>query len=352
MHTKTLISVIIPVYNTSKYLRKCLNSVINQTIQEIEIIIVNDGSTDNSLSICKEYSVLDNRVIIIDKENAGLEKARKTGIEKAKGIYVAHLDSDDWLSKKGLESLYKEAIKFDADIVVGKFKRVFDRFGLIKKPSLIDDVLSNKIILQGEFRADFYKNFFGINIFPVSMWGRLYKKSFIDSIYITELGYNLGEDLNYNIQVFPEAKKIFFSNEYVYFYRYGGMTSRYNEKIIIAALKMFELKKRMITKYDYLGIKKYIFFELKNFLKTYIEMLIVYKPFSKEKSFEIIKNLINNKNFTETINFYKKNGSNNDIFAESLVNLDITKMFAIIQEKIHKERYVRNAKKILSSILN
>lgn len=81
-------------------------------------------------------------------------------------------------------------------------------------------------------------------------------------------------------------------------------------------------------------------------------MLIVYKPFSKEKSFKIIRNLINNKNFTETINFYKKNGSNNDVFAESLVNLDVTKMFAIIQEKTHKERYVCNAKKILSSILN
>ena len=112
------ISLIIPVYNVEKYLKQCLESVINQTLQEIEIICVNDGSTDNSPKILKEYAQKYKRIKIINKENAGLGAARNTGIEHATGEYIGFIDSDDWVDTSMYEKLYKNAEVHNSDIVM------------------------------------------------------------------------------------------------------------------------------------------------------------------------------------------------------------------------------------------
>lgn len=115
------ISVIIPVYNVAVYLEKCLWSVTNQTFGDIEIIIVNDGSTDNSLAVIEKYAACDSRIKIISKENEGLAFARKTGLEYATGDYIHHLDGDDYIELNCYEQIYKKAIETDADIAVMKF---------------------------------------------------------------------------------------------------------------------------------------------------------------------------------------------------------------------------------------
>ena len=111
------ISIIIPIYNTEKHLRKCLDSVINQTLHDIEIICVNDGSSDGSAGILKEYANKDKRIKIFYKENAGLVAARKTGIELATGAYVGFVDSDDWVEPDMFEKLYNRAAQYEADLV-------------------------------------------------------------------------------------------------------------------------------------------------------------------------------------------------------------------------------------------
>lgn len=111
------VSIIIPVYNTGKYLRECLDSVINQTLKELEIICINDGSTDNSASILEEYRKKDNRFIIINKENGGQSSARNIGIKRAKGDYLYFLDSDDLINYKALQILYDKAYKNDLDVI-------------------------------------------------------------------------------------------------------------------------------------------------------------------------------------------------------------------------------------------
>ena len=97
MQSNPKVSIIIPVYNVEQYLPKCLDSIINQTLKDIEIICINDGSIDNSLSILKEYASKDDRIIIIDKENEGQGIARNLGIKKAKGKYIGFVDPDDWV---------------------------------------------------------------------------------------------------------------------------------------------------------------------------------------------------------------------------------------------------------------
>ena len=113
-----MITVIIPIYNVSKYLKNCLESVINQTYKNLEIICINDGSTDNSLGILKEYKERDERIIIIDKKNAGVSAARNDGIEKASGEYLFCVDGDDYIDEDFFEKFYNNAKKNDSDLVV------------------------------------------------------------------------------------------------------------------------------------------------------------------------------------------------------------------------------------------
>ena len=113
------ISVIIPVYNTETYLLECLDSIVNQTLKDIEIICVNDGSTDNSLSILKEYASKDNRIKIIDKENEGQGYSRKVGLDNSTGKYILFCDSDDYYSElTAFEELYNYIEKVEVDVVI------------------------------------------------------------------------------------------------------------------------------------------------------------------------------------------------------------------------------------------
>lgn len=117
------VSIIVPVYNVEKYLPQCLDSLINQTLKDIEIICVNDGSKDNSETILKAYQIKDPRIKIINQENQGLSVARNTGISAAKGEYIGLVDSDDWVDLDFYEKLYNAAKKYDSDIAAGDFYR-------------------------------------------------------------------------------------------------------------------------------------------------------------------------------------------------------------------------------------
>ena len=122
-----MVSIIIPIFNTAKYLRKCVDSVLGQTYKDIECVLVNDGSTDGSIVLCQEYLNKDKRVVLIDKSNEGVDKARFDGLFKAKGEYVMFVDSDDWLEQKAVESLWISmmAAGGDVDMVVGQSRNVY-----------------------------------------------------------------------------------------------------------------------------------------------------------------------------------------------------------------------------------
>lgn len=117
------ISIICPVYNVEKFLRKCIDSIIAQTFQDWELILVDDGSKDNSASICDEFANEDNRIRVIHKENGGVGTARQTGLDAVQGEYVIHVDSDDWVESTMLEELYKKAEATNADVVICDYYR-------------------------------------------------------------------------------------------------------------------------------------------------------------------------------------------------------------------------------------
>ena len=127
------VSIIIPIFNVEKYLSKCLESVIKQTLKDIEIICINNGSTDNSLNILEEYSKKDGRIQIINISDVGVSKARNLGIQAAKGEYLGFVDSDDWVDKDYFEKMYEAAKKYNAEIACAGFRRCKSGNGTIRK---------------------------------------------------------------------------------------------------------------------------------------------------------------------------------------------------------------------------
>jgi len=120
------ISIIVPIYNSEKYLRKCINSLLCQSYSNLEIILVNDGSKDKSGEICEEYALLDSRIKVIHTENCGQASARNTGLTVAKGEYIGFVDSDDWVDNDMYETLINMIGKYDADIAECGFRLVYD----------------------------------------------------------------------------------------------------------------------------------------------------------------------------------------------------------------------------------
>ena len=142
---KIIISLIIPVYNVENYLRQCLDSIINQTLKEIEIICINDGSTDSSKQILEEYALKDERIKIINQKNKGAGAARNSGIDAATGEYIGFVDSDDWVNLDAFEKLYNKITRENVDIVFSRYNYVFEDGRIQHSPNHFGEVNEIKI---------------------------------------------------------------------------------------------------------------------------------------------------------------------------------------------------------------
>ena len=138
------ISIIIPIYNLEKYLDKCIKSILNQTFKDFELILVNDGSTDKSGVICDNYKKVDDRIVVIHKENGGTSSARNIGIDIARGKYIGFVDGDDYIHENMYYELYENLIKNNSDISICKFVRVYDNSEMkFSNNNLLEENYSN-----------------------------------------------------------------------------------------------------------------------------------------------------------------------------------------------------------------
>lgn len=198
---KSDISIIIPAYNAASYIEDCINSVISQTKKELEIIIINDGSTDNTLEIVKKYK--DKRIKLFATKNNGIGKTRNMGLKKAQGKYIFFLDSDDYIAKDAMENLYKKAIDLKADIVVGNMLRLKD-----------DNSLTKDEINFSEGNLDNNKT--QIFEIPLGPCGKLFKKDILTVNFSEEYKY---EDVPFTANAIKNSKKTIKCNDYIYYYR-------------------------------------------------------------------------------------------------------------------------------------
>jgi glycosyltransferase involved in cell wall biosynthesis len=219
------LSIIIPVYNAEKYLEQCLDSVINQTMQDFEIICIDDGSMDSSDTILNNYAIKDPRFVIIKQENQGAGAARNNGMVMAKGEYLAFMDSDDWYpSEDILQNLFSAAIDNNALICGGSL----DIF--------IDDDL--KIIRNEEqsFNASGFMNYAEYQ-YDYGYYRFIYKRAFLQENNITFPDYKRFEDPPFFVKAMCTAGKFYTSPQVTYRYRYGHQDYNWSEQQNLDALK-------------------------------------------------------------------------------------------------------------------
>lgn len=186
MINNDLISIVVPVYNVEKYVKYCVESIVNQKYNNLEIILVDDGSTDNSGKICDEYSKLDNRIKVIHKENGGLADARNVGISYATGEYIGFVDSDDYIHPDFYQTLYDLLLDNNADISECQFLRI--AVEKIEDAKNILDSENSKVVNEYkiEKNIDALRNLYGPRLKPyiqkVVVWNKLYKKSLFNDV--------------------------------------------------------------------------------------------------------------------------------------------------------------------------
>ena len=206
------ISVIVPVFNSEEYLTECLDSILNQTFSDIEIICVDDGSDDNSLNILKDYHKKDNRIKIISQENKGLSATRNVALENAAGDYIAFIDSDDYFELNALEDLYYKTTLYDADFTMSKLLNFDDKTGKSRPTPYFDMKYLKEMVGEKPF------NYSDVNdvLFKmcVTAPGKLFRKDFIENIRFEE-GL-LFEDSLFFIKCMLKADKVYFHDEYIY----------------------------------------------------------------------------------------------------------------------------------------
>ena len=207
-----LVSVIVPIYNAERNLRRCIDSILNQTYKEIEVILLDDGSSDNSGNICDEYALADNRVRVMHKENTGVSDTRNQGISMARGEYIQFLDSDDWITSDATSSLVRAATEYKCDMVIADFYRVINervsQKGAIEEAGLMDRHSFATSMMQDP--ADFY---YGV------LWNKLYKRCIIEEHQLRmDNNTSWCEDFMFNLEYVRHIQSIFVLKIPIYYY--------------------------------------------------------------------------------------------------------------------------------------
>lgn len=248
MNGNVLISFVVPVYNVpEKYLRKCLDSLLNQTEKRIEIVVVDDGSTDNSPCVIDEYAKLDSRMKIIHKENAGLSAARNTGVQRSTGVYVSFVDGDDYLDNDFSKILLEKSSNYEIDIVIGKVVKDYGKYFSEYIYKLSPDIKFNsddRIYFQSMI-LDFYGNISGV-------YGKLIKRELLEKqkIFHDENLSKGAEGIVFNFVLFGKFNTALFVNKNLYHYMYNenSISAKPTLETNILVVRCFERIKYLVEK--------------------------------------------------------------------------------------------------------
>lgn len=250
-------SLIIPVYNVEKYIHQCLDSAINQTLDDIQIVLVDDGSPDNCPEILDKYASNDSRITVLHKQNGGVSAARNDGIEKATGEYIFFCDSDDFLEANALELMYNKALETGADIVIsdfrettGLYKKMFSNEFTTRDTDTLQ-VLQNSVFPKGRSRLKSREFQWGYCL--GAPWHHLIRKTLIDKNQLKFDPYLRGmfDDGVFMLEVFQHAKCVSYISQVTYNYRIveGSLTHRFNPNILNTYARIYERIDAFSAKY-------------------------------------------------------------------------------------------------------
>ena len=239
MNNEVFYSIVVPVYNVEMYLETCLNSILNQTYKNFELIIINDGSKDNSLNILKRYANEDNRIIIINQNNLGLSEARNVALRIVKGKYVLFVDGDDHIENTLLSDLHSSIKEESIDIFIYGYKKIDEK----------GDIISSVDFGNKDFsKEDAMKKILSLDISPMAC-NKVYKKELFKNI--TYPKNKLHEDIGTTYKLFYESNKIVSTNKkyYNWMMREGSITSKTTDKHIDDIFELFSEKYQFINQY-------------------------------------------------------------------------------------------------------
>lgn len=300
------VSIIIPVYNVEQYIEECIKSVIKQSLQNIEIIIVNDGTRDNSINIIRKYIESDKRIKLIDKKNGGLSSARNVGLDVAKGEYILFLDSDDWIEHTMAEDMYNYAVENKVDIVTSGYNRIDNNICTkVKSP-----IESNRVYNKTEILNIISNESNNITWF---VWRNLYSRELItkNKIRFNE-NVKIGEDTAFNLEAFLSSNYIMSIPKNLYNYRNNPNSltqSSYKPNLEDSLINQYNEKLKIYKKHN---LNKKAFIDLNLYFSTHsLNMIIanIYNTNNNDKiedlkkirELDAVKSAINNIGFIDII---------------------------------------------------
>ena len=318
-----LISIIVPVYNAERSIKKTIESILCQTYRNFELILINDGSTDKSLQICKKYSTVSNRIRVINQENQGVEKTRINGIKNIKGQYLVFIDADDWIVPSYLETLLNKSIEYNADIVQINSYKTIDKYGILKIKCH-----NYKEQLYTSHQLKKYNNNYLERLIPNNVWGKLYKASLFNNLKITPWNIHWGEDVHFNLIISPFISSIYFTNVFGYYYRYGGSTASYDPRFWPNHCTLYQKRKEYIETYDpqYIHALRW---QLTEQYKANISLMI---RFSKHDKYSII-DFIEKTFSSEIYNELMPESISDKKLAQALSNKNAFQIYEVIKSQ-------------------
>ena len=219
---RPMVSIIVPIYNAEQYLRRCVDSILNQEYTDFELLLVNDGSTDASGDICEEYGDRDPRVIVIQKENTGVSDSRNRALDRAQGKYLQFLDSDDWITPDATRLFVRAAEEYGCDMVISDFYRVVG-----ERLSTKGDIEEEGVLTREEFAAHMMENpadfYYGV------LWNKLYRRDIVEEHNLRmDTDINWCEDFMFNLEYIRYAKVFYALHAPIYYYvkRKGSLASQ------------------------------------------------------------------------------------------------------------------------------
>lgn len=219
---RPMVSIIVPIYNAENYLRRCVDSILNQEYTNFELLLVNDGSTDASGDICEEYGDRDPRVIVIQKENTGVSDSRNRALDRARGKYLQFLDSDDWITPDATRLFVRAAEEYGCDMVISDFYRVVG-----ERLSTKGDIEEEGVLTREEFAAHMMENpadfYYGV------LWNKLYRRDIVEEHNLRmDTDINWCEDFMFNLEYIRYAKVFYALHAPIYYYvkRKGSLASQ------------------------------------------------------------------------------------------------------------------------------
>lgn len=249
-HENAKLSVIVPIYNAEEFLNRCINSILQQIYQNLEIILVNDGSTDNSLKICQMYKSKDNRIVVINKNNAGVSAARKDALQVATGDFITFVDSDDYIDSNMYKNLMRTMVEGDFDIVESGYTLVDENEEVICVRRLVDEQRVGKDNCLEGYLSNKNSDTF--------LWNKIYRKDLFKGLVLPE--YRYSEDYLWNVLLFSRCHKSITVNS-VYYTYYKNMSGTCNNNNywaktdgILAGVESLTYLEKNFPQFSYWGV--------------------------------------------------------------------------------------------------